>query len=400
MKPRGRICVVRQGYFPEDPRVRREVGALLDEGYEVDVLCLRGPGEARVGTWRSARIHRLPGKHVRRGPLRYVWEYASFFVLAFQKITRLHLRNRYDLVQVHTLPDALVFAALVPKLSGAKVLLDMHELMPEFAAMKFRFPGSSLIVRATTVFERSGARFADRVLAVSTAQASILEPRIRKRCFIVPNVPDETLLGNVPTAMPHEPVPVVMTHGTMTEFYGVQLFISALPLVVRDQPVKALIVGDGEFLPELKRQAVELGVDEHVDFTGRVAPPELAAYISRSSLGVITLQQDGYGEIGVPNKLFDYAALGVPVVAPDLWGMRSYFGPDGLIYFRPGDSTDLAEKIVWALRDERLRADVAARALAVYDDVRWEKTSRVYLDVVSELVGKSSRPSSNATRTR
>ncbi len=389
VKGRARICVIRQGHFPEDPRVRRAVGALVDDGYDVDVVCLRGVDEERLGSWRSARVHRLPGERVRRGPVRYLWEYASFFVLAFQKVARLHIRKRYDVVQVHTMPDALVFAALVPKLSGAKVVLDMHELMPEFAAMKFGVSRSSLLVRAITVVERAATRFADHVLAVSTAQSSILEPRIERRCTIVPNVPDAELLANVPAAVPPEPVPVVMTHGTMTEFYGVQYFVAALPQVVREQPVRALVVGDGEFLPELKRQAVELGVDEHVVFTGRVPPPELAAYIARSTLGVITLQQDGYGEIGVPNKLFDYAALGVPVVAPDLWGMRSYFGPDGLIYFRPGDSTDLAEKIVVALRDERLRADVAARALAVYEDVRWEKTSRVYLDVVQELVDKT-----------
>jgi len=386
VKHRGRICVIRQGYFPEDPRVRRAVGALVDEGYDVEVICLRGTGEERIGSWRSARIQRLPGRHIRRGPVRYLWEYASFFVLAFLAVTRRHLRKHFDVVQVHTMPDFLVFAALVPKLSGAKIVIDMHELMPEFAAMKFRVSRSSFLVRAIAVVERAATHFADRVLAVSTAQTSILEPRIERRCTIVPNVPDAALLGAIPTAVSPEPVPVVMTHGTMTEFYGVQHFIAALPLVLRDEPVRALVVGDGEFLPELKRQAVELGVDEHVEFTGRLAPPALAAQIARATLGVITLQEDGYGEIGVPNKLFDYAALGVPVVAPDLWGMRSYFGPDGLIYFRPGDSTHLAQKIVEALRDERLRAKVVEKGLAVFDEVRWEKTSGAYLDVVRELV--------------
>ena len=182
----ARICVIRHGYFPDDPRVRREVGALLDEGYEVDVLCLRGAGEPRVERWRSARIHRLPGRHVRRGPLRYVWEYTSFFVLASLKVTSLHIRKRFDVVQVHTLPDALVFAALVPKLMGAKVILDMHELMPEFAATKFRVSSSSLLVRATARFEGWSARFADRALGVSTAQTSIIEPRVGRKLLWCP----------------------------------------------------------------------------------------------------------------------------------------------------------------------------------------------------------------------
>lgn len=389
MSRSARICVIRHGYFPDDPRVRRAVGALLDEGYEVDVLCLRGADEARGETWRSARVHRLPGRHIRRGPLRYLWEYVSFLMLASLKATSLHIRKRFDVVQVHTLPDVLVFAALMPKLLDAKVILDMHELMPEFAATKFRLSNSSPLVRATARAERWSARFADAVLGVSTAQTSIIEPRVGRTLHVVPNVPDSALLASAPGVSRNGGDPVVITHGTMTEGYGVQLLLAALPRVLREQAVEALIVGDGEYLPQLRRQAAALGVEEHVVFTGWVEPSELAGHISRSSIGVITLRQDGYGELCLPNKLFDYAALGVPVVAPDLWGMRSYFGADGLIYFRPGDATDLAEKIVSALRDERLRAEVAARALAVYDEVRWEKTSRVYLDVVRQLVSKS-----------
>lgn len=78
----------------------------------------------------------------------------------------------------------------------------------------------------------------------------------------------------------------------------------------------------------------------------------------------------------------------VPVVAPDLWGMRMYFGPDALVYYRPGDAADLADKILAALEDEGLRASVAARAADVYDEVRWERTSEVYLGVVRNLVGE------------
>jgi glycosyltransferase involved in cell wall biosynthesis len=383
--------VIRHGYFPEDPRVRRAVGTLLDEGYEVDVICLRDDSGADGGTWRGARIHRLPGRRVRRGAARYAWEYASFFALAFLQVTRLHATRRYDVVQVHTLPDALVFAALVPKLAGAKVILDMHELMPEFAATKFRLPPSALPVRAIARVERWSARFADRVLGVSTAQASIIEPRVGRRLHLVPNVPDEALLRGAPGEPSRTDGQVVITHGTMTEGYGVQLLLEALPIVLADRPVTALLVGDGEYLPELRRRATELGLSEHVVFTGRVPPAELARHIASATVGVITLRKDGYGELCVPNKVFDYAALGVPVVAPDLWAMRSYFGSDGLVYFQEGDHADLARAIVRALDDELLRSNVAERARAVYEDVRWEKTSRTYLDVVRELVGERPR---------
>ena len=381
----ARVCVVRHGYFPDDPRVRREVGALLDAGHEVDVVCLRASGEARSGTWRSARIHRLPVRHERRGVARYLFEYCAFFLLGFAKVTSLHLRRRYRLVQVHTLPDALVFVALVPKLSGAKVLLDMHELMPEFAAVKFR--GSSLLVRAITRAERWSARFADCVVGVSPLQASILERRIGKTCHVVPNVPDEELLSHAPAALPDEPVPLLVTHGTLTEGYGVQTLIEALPLVRAEVEARALIVGDGEYLGELRRQADLLGVRDDVEFTGRVPFTDVAGYLARARVGVVTLLRDGYMELLVPNKLFEYVALGLPVVAADLPGIRSYFGDDQVVYFEPGDARDLAEKVVALLTDEHLRADLVARSKRVYDEVAWERSAEVYLKLVDGLVG-------------
>ena len=382
----ARVCVVRHGYFPDDPRVRREVGALLDAGHEVDVVCLRAEGEERTGTWRSARIHRLPVRHERRGVARYLFEYSSFFLLAFAKVTSLHLRRRYRLVQVHTLPDALVFVALVPKLFGAKVLLDMHELMPEFAAVKFGSRGSRL-VRAITRAERWSARFADVVVGVSPLQASILERRIGKTCHVVPNVPDEELLSHAPTAPPAEPVPLLVTHGTLTEGYGVQTLIEALPLVREEVEARALIVGDGEYLGELRRQADLLGVRDAVEFTGRVPFTDVAGHLARARVGVVTLLRDGYMELLVPNKLFEYVALGLPVVAADLPGIRSYFGDDEVVYFEPGDPRDLAEKVVALLTDEQLRADVVARSRRVYDEVGWERSAEVYLRLVDGLVG-------------
>jgi glycosyltransferase involved in cell wall biosynthesis len=393
----SRICVIRHGYFPDDPRVRREVGALLDEGYDVDIVCLRKAGEAAADTWRSARIHRLPVRHERRGLRRYVWEYSSFFFLALLRVTMLHAQRQFHVVQVNTLPDALVFAAVVPKLSGAKVLLDMHELTPEFAAVKFHFFGSSVLIRVTVLLERWAARFADRVIAVSPVQASILERRIEERCHVVPNVPDASILGHTPNERMAGPVPAVMTHGTLTEGYGVQLLIRALPSVLRELPVKALVVGDGEYLPELKRQAAELGVDDYVEFTGPVPFSDIGRYIASSSVGVITLLRDGYMELAVPNKLFEYVALGVPVVAPDLPGIRSYFNGDQLVYFRAGDPADLAEKVVSVLRDPRLCADIVERAGTVYEQLCWEKTSRIYLGLVAELMGQLSAKLSTST---
>src|ERR1700737_695956 len=137
----ARVCVIRQGYYPLDVRVRREVRALTMAAHEVEVICLKERDDPGRKQAEGVRVHRIPIAARRGGQLRYLLEYAVFFLAAMMLVTALHFRRRFDLVQVHSMPDFLVFAAIVPRLLGARVLLDLHESMPEFYAVKFA-PGS------------------------------------------------------------------------------------------------------------------------------------------------------------------------------------------------------------------------------------------------------------------
>jgi hypothetical protein len=159
----ARVLVIRQFYFPSDIRVRREVEALLSDGHEVDVLCVRDGNEPRRDAFKGARVIRLPVSHRRGGLLGYLVEYGVFALLAGVLAGALHVRRRYDLVQVHSLPDPLVFAALVPRLLGARVLLDLHETMPEFFATRFR-GAPPAAARAVVAAEQASIRFATHVI--------------------------------------------------------------------------------------------------------------------------------------------------------------------------------------------------------------------------------------------
>src|SRR5207249_1664702 len=132
MTPPKRVCEISGSYFMRDPRVRREAQALADAGWQVDVICLRAPNEParseqpRTTKGGAIRIHRVPLQHKRGSKLRYVLEYGTFFALASALLSLKHMRRRYDLVHIHNMPDALVFAAWLPKLTGTPIVLDMH----------------------------------------------------------------------------------------------------------------------------------------------------------------------------------------------------------------------------------------------------------------------------------
>ena len=132
-------CMIVHSYYEEDPRVRREAEALVARGRPVDVIALRRPGDGPTGTLNGVRIRRIDvQRHQGAGLWVYLREYLSFLVRASWAATRAHRRRRYGLVQVHSLPDFLVFAALPLKLVGVPVILDLHEAMPEF--FRTRFP--------------------------------------------------------------------------------------------------------------------------------------------------------------------------------------------------------------------------------------------------------------------
>jgi hypothetical protein len=125
------------------------VEALVLARHEVEVICLRGPGEPGFERRGQVTVRRVPLRISRASRANYLLAYGAFFMVAMAITATRHLRHRFDLVQVNTLPDFLVFAAIVPRLLGARVLLDLQESTPEFYAVKFgtglRHPSASRI---------------------------------------------------------------------------------------------------------------------------------------------------------------------------------------------------------------------------------------------------------------
>src|SRR4051812_35236696 len=120
------MCLVVQSYYESDIRVRRKAEALAEAGYVVDVLALRGPRSEQEFVLNRVNVRTLSlGKQ--RGSLsRYAYEYCAFFVWVLWRLTVQTARRRYDVIDVNTLPDFLVFATLFAKCMGAEVILDMH----------------------------------------------------------------------------------------------------------------------------------------------------------------------------------------------------------------------------------------------------------------------------------
>jgi len=224
-----RILVVAQTVYQRDPRVRRATLALTRAGYAVDVICQAEPHEQNVRSARldGARLFFVPIQRLRGGKSRYAKEYAGFLVASFLLATRLFIGRGYTIVYVHTMPDILVFAALIPKVFGAKVILDVHDPFPETMREKFGYSSKHPVVRAALLAERMSHRYADQIITVHDGMKHMLARTGHiGNIAVVMNVAPSAQFTQSTAAPPGNRFVISYT-GTLTAHYGLDLALDA-----------------------------------------------------------------------------------------------------------------------------------------------------------------------------
>lgn len=370
----------------------REVEALAGLGHQVDVICLRDTHQPWVQRRPGVTVWRVPLRHSRgRRPGRYLVEYGAFFVLAAGLVTLLHLRHRYRLVQVNSLPDALVFAAAVPRLLGARLLLDLQECMPEFFATKFGVHLAHPAVRAVARVERASIAFAHQVIT-PTAQmrdAFVARGAPRPKITVVMDGSDEDVFRPV---QPSEAGAgfTLITHGTVEPHYGIDTVIEAVALLRDEIPgLRFDVYGDGSDLPRLRRIAAELGVADRVHFSGGYVPvEELVSAMARADVGVVAMRRDPFRDVTIAGKMFDFVAMGKPVVSSRTRAVEQTFGGSCVELFESGDARDLARVLRRLSRDPGRRRELARRATQVAVGYQWPRQREIYAAVIGQLLDR------------
>lgn len=391
MEPIARVCAVRQ--FPYDTHLGREVDALLQAGHTVEVVCMRRPGEP----WRERRgsltVWRVPLEHRRAGAARYVFEHAGFVLLAMAVVALRHLRRPFDLVQVNSPPDSVILSALVPRLHGVPLLLDLVECTPEFFATRFgtrpRHPG----VRLLAVIEQLAIRFAD--LAI-TGTAQMCERFVSRgadpdRITVVLNASDEEIFFPRPVARdPDDRSFTLISHGSIERRYGLDTIVRAVALLRDDLPhLRLEIYGEGSDREPLRRLAAELGVSDRVAFSDGFVPiDDLVEAIARADVGVVAVKRDPFRDLTHTNKMFDFVAMRRPVIISWTRSVADYFDDAAVAYFRSDDARDLARVIAELHDDPHRRARMVERASQLHEAYRGGRQREIYLRVTERLLAR------------
>jgi len=401
MSERPAVAIVRHSFYPFELNVKREAEALRDAGFAVHVICLRGPGEKPREAIEGVEVYRLPVGHRRGKILRYLWEYNAFFALASWKLARLHRRHRFVAVQVNTMPDYLVFAALYPKFTGARVVLHLHEPIPEL--FRTMFPDqwyTRFFVWTATRVEQSAIRFADRALTVTDQMRDnyVRRGADADKITVVVNVPDGRLfrreryqqlrarLDAIKAEEGARGVFRVLTHGAIEERYGFDTIVRAVARAREHVPgIQFRFMGAGDYLGNVQRLAQQLQVGDRVHHLGFVPFEQMIEEILLADVCVVAVKESPYSVLVHTNKMYEYIALGKPVIASRLDSVAAYLDEQALVFFAPGDDADLAEKLRWAAYHPEELAQRVERSDAKYEALRWEKERQSYLAEYREL---------------
>jgi len=401
-----RAAVVVFSYYPSDPRPRRAAEALIGDGMSVELICLSGESETRRENFNGVDIFRLPFKRHRGGKIGYLFQYASFILMSFGVLAIRSLTRRYDVVHVHNMPDVLVFSALIPKLLGAKVILDLHDPMPELMVAIFKLGQESFEVRLLKQLERYSMRFADAVLTVNLACKNLFSSRscAAAKICVVMNSPDEEIFRfrRYQESNQRDPASpfVIMYHGSVVERHGLDLAVQALAKIRKVIPTAELrIYGQRTpFLDSVMGTVRASELNNAVHYEGAKNLEQIVDAIGQCDVGIIPNRRSMFTEINTPTRIFEYLARGKPVIAPRTPGIQDYFGIQALIFFELGDAEDLAGRLKDVFFRPTETNEIVKRGQDIYLSHTWSQEKSALLKLVNGLLNTNVQPDSVAQR--
>lgn len=396
IQPARRVCMVTHSYYLSDNRVTRYAEALAARGDHVDVFALRRspelPKEEIIQGVHLFRIQDRVGK-TERSKLAYLWPLLRFLRASSAWIARRHALQPYDLLHIHNVPDFMVFSAWYPKLKGARVILDIHDIVPEFFASKFGMPAKGLIFSLLVWMERISAAFADYVIIANHLWRDKYAARTNthQRCTTFINNVDTTVF--TPSLRRRQDgKQIILFPGGLQWHQGVDIAIRAFKQVSSEMPnAEFHIYGEGSAKQSLVALAVELGLNGKVRFFKPISVRAIAAIMAEADLGVVPKRADSFGNEAYSTKIMEFMSVGVPVVVASTKVDRYYFDDSVVRFFEPGDPISLAREMIELLRKPELRGEMTARAAEYAARNSWENRKADYLNLVDSLCASNGK---------
>jgi glycosyltransferase involved in cell wall biosynthesis len=394
-----RVAMLAHTLYLLDPRVRREAEALAQEGVEVHVIGLSEEGwtaqpHPSDPIVNGVHIHRLPIRKKRGNALRYLYEYFMTAFLGGLKLAALHFRGKLTVVHVHNMPDILVLAAAVPRMGGSKLVLDIHDPMPEISMSSANGSSKKFLVRLLRLQEKISCKLADRVISVSESLRENLRAKgvPDEKLFILHNFPDQRVfpICDIPASWPRNKNSLSLFYcGTVTEHYDLALVVKAIARLAGEIPVKLRIAGVGHTLAAVLDLARSLGVAESIQPIGVIPLERVHEEMRKADVGISCQRGSVLGHLMLSTKIVEYLTQGLPVLTPNTYTVSKYLPADCVFYHEPGNDAAVADalRLMWYNPAEVLKRVTRARQLL--PRLSWQAEKERFLGFYGALLNNT-----------
>ena len=387
-----RVCMLVYTFYESDNRVLRYARALVERGDQVDIIALaNGKEQPSFDVLDGVNVYRVQ-RRVRdeKNKYSYLWRLINFCIKSCICLCRLQFKHRYDVVHVHNVPDFLVFSAWLPKLAGAKIILDIHDILPEFFANKFRRPDTGGYVRMLRGIEWISARFANHVIISNHLwQEKITRRSVpREKCSVFINYVDQAIFNCRRTR--NDGRFVVLYHGGLQRHQGLDIAIRAFGRIQGQvSGAEFHIYGGGNMKPEVEGLIQELGLKNKVLLFDPKPMREIAQIVANADLGVVAKRADSFGNEAYSTKIMEFMAEGVPVIVSRTKVDSFYFNDSIVQFFESGNDLELANAMLCLMKDVGSREQLARNAHEFVARNNWDVKKHEYLRLVDTLCASS-----------
>ena len=377
-----KICDVVLNSIWYDPRVRKQIAEYIRNGCDVSCVGMK------CRRYDAQKVSKLPCKaNIVAIKEKYDGKQRS----VFRKLMREYLKNKAVtdaiIAQKPDLIHANDFNVLIPaykaaKKLGCKIIYDSHEINVENI-------GSGGIYQKYMYFtERRLVRKVDLMVCVSHAASDYFanEYKIKNPTVITNCALEREICRSEEKNDGFE----VLNHGQFYEGRGYDIMVEAIPLL-RDYPqIKLAVRGMGRLEEALRGRAAELGGENFI-FYPPVAVEELIPMASRSMVGVAITEAICLNfKLSVSNKIFEYAAAGLPVIMSDIpehryLNEKYHFG----IILPENSAQEFAKAVLKLYQEPDFYRECSENAIRMSNELNWEKEFDRLISLEESLFSKA-----------
>jgi glycosyltransferase involved in cell wall biosynthesis/peptidoglycan/xylan/chitin deacetylase (PgdA/CDA1 family) len=388
-KEAKRVCMLAYSFYESDNRIMRYADALAERGDTVDVIALRSNGFEQNSKIKNVNVYRIQKRLINeKYKITYLSKLLLFLIKSFWFLSKINLQKSYHLIHVHSVPDFEVFAALLPKLQGGSIILDIHDIVPEFYASKFSGNPDGFFFKALVKVEQLSINFSDHVIISNHLWHKTLISRSvnDSKCTTIMNYPDESIF--YPRERTRQDHKFIMLYpGTLGWHQGLEIAVRAFALI-KDQTPQAEfhIYGRGPERDNLAALIVTLDLKDRVFIRDPMPINDIAEIMANADLGIVPKKNDPFGGEAFSTKILEFMSLGIPVIVSATKIDQFYFNDSVVKFFTPDDVNDLAQSMMMLVTQKQARDTLRENALRFVEDYRWSKKKNEYFELVDSLI--------------